>query len=196
MGHGLAPVDTPLDGRRRVPTTTPEVRMNKAELVHAVAERAGSSPAEARRHVDAVLESIVEGVSAGERVSLVGFGTFDSTSRAARTARNPRTGATVEVPAAVVPRFRIGTAFKAKVADADGPTAARATGSARTPVPAATTAGSTKSAKAQGGSKDPAPADDRKKSTKNGGKGSKASSKDKSKNDKKKSKKGKKSKKK
>lgn len=97
--------------------------MNKAELVHAVAERAGSSPAEARRHVDAVLASIVDGVSAGERVSLVGFGTFSGVARPARAARNPRTGATVDVPAAVVPRFRVGAGFKARVSDAE-PTAA------------------------------------------------------------------------
>ncbi|WP_165799920.1 MULTISPECIES: HU family DNA-binding protein [Isoptericola] len=171
-----------------MPTTTPEVRMNKAELVHAVAERAGSSPAEARRHVDAVLASIVDGVSAGERVSLVGFGTFDSTSRPARTARNPRTGATVDVPAAVVPRFRIGAGFKAKVADAEGPTAARATATARKPVPAAGTAASA------GGSKG-STSDAKKKAKKDAAKGSTASSKKDAKG-KKKSKKGKKSKKK
>lgn len=95
--------------------------MNKAELVAAVAERADSSPAEARKHVDAVLASIVDGVSAGERVSLIGFGTFDSTTRAARTARNPRTGAAIDVPAAVVPRFRTGAGFKAKVAGGTEP---------------------------------------------------------------------------
>ncbi|WP_407320216.1 HU family DNA-binding protein [Isoptericola halotolerans] len=172
--------------------------MNKAELVAAVAERADSSPTEARKHVDAVLESIVDGVAGGERVSLVGFGTFDSTSRAARTARNPRTGASVEVPAAVVPRFRIGTAFKAKVAAADGPTAARTPGTARRPVPTATdeapTVQSTKVAQAaddgtaSGGKK--------KTSKKDAGKGSKGSPKNGSKKDKKKSKKGKKPKKK
>lgn len=97
-----------------------EAGVNKAELVQAVADRAGSSPAEARRHVDALLEEIVTGVADGERISLVGFGTFDSAARAARTARNPRTGATIDVPAAVVPRFRMGAGFKARVADGDG----------------------------------------------------------------------------
>jgi DNA-binding protein HU-beta len=99
--------------------------MNKAELVAAVAQRADSSPTEARKHVDAVLEEIVAGVSAGERVALTGFGTFDSTTRAARTARNPRTGASIDVPAAVVPRFRTGARFKATVAGSDGVKPAR-----------------------------------------------------------------------
>lgn len=92
--------------------------MNKTQLAAAVAERTGATPTEARRQVDAVLGSIVDGVAAGERVSLIGFGTFSSAARPARTARNPQTGAVVEVPAAVVPRFRVGAGFKARVTDA------------------------------------------------------------------------------
>jgi DNA-binding protein HU-beta len=91
--------------------------MNKTQLATAVAERTGAGPAEARKQVDAVLDSIATAVAAGERVSLLGFGTFDSATRAARTARNPRTGAAIAVPAAVVPRFRVGAGFKARVAD-------------------------------------------------------------------------------
>lgn len=105
--------------------------MNKTELAAAVAERTDSTPTEARRQVDAVLDSIVESVSAGDRVSLLGFGTFTGNARPARTARNPRTGAAVEVPAAVVPRFRAGSGFKARVSGSE-PTPARATASTAT----------------------------------------------------------------
>jgi DNA-binding protein HU-beta len=179
MGHGQAPVATSIETGRRVPTTTPEVRMNKAELVAAVAQRTDSSPTEARKHVDAVLEEIVAGVSAGERVALIGFGTFDSTTRAARTARNPRTGASVEVPAAVVPRFRTGAKFKAKVAGSDGAKQARAAAAASSTPPKR--AGAVAPAEEPAATKDGKKSDDKKKSKKDS---------------KKKSKKGKKSKKK
>ncbi|MFI0449254.1 HU family DNA-binding protein [Actinomadura sp. 6N118] len=91
--------------------------MNKSELIEAVAARAGSDPAAARRHVDAIFETIMENVAAGERVLVTGFGTFDSLDRPARQARNPRTGLPVEVAAAQVPRFRIGQTFKNRVAN-------------------------------------------------------------------------------
>lgn len=90
--------------------------MNRSELVRAVAERAGSDEAVARLHVDAVVETVMERVSAGERVIVTGFGTFDRLSRTARSARNPRTGVPVEVPAAEVPRFRSGQTFRNRVA--------------------------------------------------------------------------------
>ncbi|TDB78646.1 HU family DNA-binding protein [Actinomadura sp. KC216] len=90
--------------------------MNRSELVRAVAERAGSDEAAARRHVDAVIETVMERVSAGERVTVTGFGTFDRLSRPARSARNPRTGLPIEVPAAEVPRFRSGQTFRNRVA--------------------------------------------------------------------------------
>ncbi|MFA1542510.1 HU family DNA-binding protein [Actinomadura monticuli] len=90
--------------------------MNRSELVRTVAERAGSDEPAARRHVDAVFDTVMEKVSAGERVIVTGFGTFDSFSRPARSARNPRTGQPVEVPAAQVPRFRTGQTFRNRVA--------------------------------------------------------------------------------
>lgn len=112
--------------------------MNRSELVRAVAERAGSGEADARRHVDAVFETVMEQVSAGERVTVTGFGTFDSFSRPARTARNPRTGAPIEVAAAEVPRFRSGQTFRTRVAQAAPPEAGeRAAESARPDVPPA-----------------------------------------------------------
>ncbi|MFI0406759.1 HU family DNA-binding protein [Actinomadura sp. 3N508] len=96
--------------------------MNRSELVRAVAERAGSDEAAARRHVDAIVETVMERVSAGERVIVTGFGTFDRLSRPARSARNPRTGLPIEVPAAEVPRFRSGQTFRNRVAES-GPAA-------------------------------------------------------------------------
>lgn len=90
--------------------------MNRSELVRVVAERAGSDETAARRHVDAVFDTVMERVSAGERVIVTGFGTFDRLARPARSARNPRTGLPVEVPAAQVPRFRSGQTFRNRVA--------------------------------------------------------------------------------
>lgn len=90
--------------------------MNRSELVRSVAERAESDESAARRYVDAVFDTVMERVSAGERVIVTGFGTFDSFARPARSARNPRTGQPVEVPAAQVPRFRSGQTFRNRVA--------------------------------------------------------------------------------
>lgn len=95
--------------------------MNRSELVKAVAERAGGEEAVARRHVDALFEAVMEAVSAGERVVVTGFGAFDRSSRPARSARNPRTGAPVEVPAALVPTFRFGQTFRNRVAQSTAP---------------------------------------------------------------------------
>jgi DNA-binding protein HU-beta len=92
--------------------------MNRTELVELVAERTGSDRAVARRHVDAVFDAIIEQVSAGDRVLVTGFGTFDRFERAARTARNPRTGQSIEIAAGAVPRFRFGQTFKNRVAQA------------------------------------------------------------------------------
>jgi DNA-binding protein HU-beta len=97
--------------------------MNRSELVEIVAERAGSDRAVARRHVDAVFEAIIDGVSSGDRVLVTGFGTFDRLDRAARTARNPRTGQPVEIAAGTVPRFRFGQTFKNRVSQASDGTA-------------------------------------------------------------------------
>jgi len=92
--------------------------VNRTELIEAVAARAGSDQATARRHVDAVFEEIMERVAAGERVLVTGFGTFDRMSRPARTVRNPRTGRPIDVPATEAPRFRVGQTFRDRVAGA------------------------------------------------------------------------------
>jgi DNA-binding protein HU-beta len=88
--------------------------MNKTQLVDALAERLGDRRIAAAA-VEGLLATIVEKVRSGETVTLTGFGVFESRARAARTARNPRTGATVEVPATTVPAFRPGTGFRAAV---------------------------------------------------------------------------------
>lgn len=94
--------------------------MNRSQLIEAVAARAAGDPATARRYVDAVFETVIENVAAGDRVVVTGFGTFDRLARPARTARNPRTGLPVQVAAAEVPRFRVGQTFRDRVAA--GPT--------------------------------------------------------------------------
>lgn len=86
--------------------------MNKAELIAAVADNAGMTAAEARRAVDAVTEVVMKTVKAGGDVTLVGFGTFSLASRAARQGRNPRTGESMKIAAAKVPRFSPGRTFK------------------------------------------------------------------------------------
>ena len=90
--------------------------MNKTELVAAVAAKTELTKKDAEKAVAAVLETVAETLAAGEKVQLVGFGTFETRDRDARTAKNPRTGKAVEVPASRVPAFKAGQALKAKVA--------------------------------------------------------------------------------
>lgn len=89
--------------------------MNKTELAAEVAERLNGADPDARQYVDAVFDVIMRHVAAGERVQILGFGTFDSVGRAARVGRNPRTGAAIQVPAGVSPRFNAGQTFRAQV---------------------------------------------------------------------------------
>ena len=86
--------------------------MNKVELIAAVTEKTGMSKKDAEKAVSAVLESVVEAVSSGDKVQLVGFGTFEVRNREARTGRNPRTKEIVEIPASKAPVFKAGQAFK------------------------------------------------------------------------------------
>lgn len=90
--------------------------MNKAELIADVAERAGMSKKDAERAVNAMVESIEQALTNGDRVSLVGFGTFEVRTRAARVGRNPRTGASLEISSSKVPAFKAGKALKDSVA--------------------------------------------------------------------------------
>lgn len=86
--------------------------MNKAELVDVVAKAADLSKAAAARALDAVLEGITKGLKAGHTVTLVGFGTFKVSHRAARKGRNPQTGKEIQIKASKVPTFKAGKALK------------------------------------------------------------------------------------
>ncbi|HCS13251.1 MAG: integration host factor [Zetaproteobacteria bacterium CG06_land_8_20_14_3_00_59_53] len=86
--------------------------MNKADLINHVAGTAGLTKAAAGEAVEAVLGGITATLAGGNSVSLVGFGTFSVAERSARTARNPRTGDTINVPASKAPKFKAGKALK------------------------------------------------------------------------------------
>lgn len=86
--------------------------MNKTELIQGVAEKSGLTKKDSEKAVNAILESIMDAVSAGDKVQLIGFGTFESRERAAREGRNPSTGETINIPATKVPAFKAGKAFK------------------------------------------------------------------------------------
>ena len=86
--------------------------MNKSELIDAIADSADISKAAAGRALDAAVEAVKKALKKGDMVTLVGFGSFYVGKRAARTGRNPRTGATIKIKAAKVPKFRPGKALK------------------------------------------------------------------------------------
>lgn len=105
--------------------------MNKSELVAAVAEKLAGGDPDARRYVDAVFDTIVNQVATGDRVQILGFGTFDSVERAARVGHNPRSQETIQVAASVAPRFQAGQTFKAQVKQSLQPSAAATAGTVR-----------------------------------------------------------------
>lgn len=89
--------------------------MNKGELVDAIASKASISKRTADTIVTATVEAIIEAVAAGDKITLVGFGSFEPRERQAREGRNPKTGATMQIPATKVPAFSAGKLFKEKV---------------------------------------------------------------------------------
>ena len=91
--------------------------MNKTELIAAVAEKTGLSKKDTEAVVSASLEVITESLAQGEKVQLVGFGSFETKKREARMGRNPKTKETIEIPASRVPVFKAGKALKDKVAE-------------------------------------------------------------------------------
>jgi DNA-binding protein HU-beta len=93
--------------------------MNKRDLIDAISDRMGDKKS-ATEAVNAVLETIQSAVAKGDKVSITGFGVFEKSDRPARTARNPATGATINVPASSVPKFRAGADFKALVNSGKG----------------------------------------------------------------------------
>ena len=86
--------------------------MNKSDLIDAIAKSAELSKAAAGRALDATVDTIKKALKKGDTVSLVGFGTFKVGKRAARNGRNPRTGATIKIKAAKVPKFSAGKGLK------------------------------------------------------------------------------------
>lgn len=86
--------------------------MNKTELVAAVAEQAGLSRKDAEAAVKAFTDVVADALKNGDKIQLVGFGTFEVSERAAREGRNPLTGATMSIPASKAPKFKAGKALK------------------------------------------------------------------------------------
>lgn len=86
--------------------------MTKQELVAGIAEKAECTKKDAVKYLDATIETISETLARGEKISLVGFGTFDVVERAARTGRNPQTGEEIVIPTSKAPKFKPGKALK------------------------------------------------------------------------------------
>ena len=86
--------------------------MNKSELISAVAENAGLTKKDTEKVVNAVFDSIGDALAKGDKVQVIGFGTFDVRERKAREGRNPATGDTITIPAVKVPVFKAGKALK------------------------------------------------------------------------------------
>lgn len=86
--------------------------MNKAELINAAADKAGLSKKDTETAVNAMIDVIAKALADGDKVQLVGFGSFEVRSRAARVGRNPKTKETIKIPASKVPAFKPGKALK------------------------------------------------------------------------------------
>ncbi|KJS23277.1 MAG: DNA-binding protein [Clostridiaceae bacterium BRH_c20a] len=86
--------------------------MNKTELISSVAEKSELTKKDAEKAVSALFASVEEALARGEKVQLVGFGTFEVRDRKARTGRNPQTGEEIQIPAAKVPAFKAGKSLK------------------------------------------------------------------------------------
>ena len=89
--------------------------MNKTELVSAIADKAGLSKKDAEAALKAFTDTVTKQLKKGDKVQLVGFGTFEVTKRAAREGRNPQTGAVMKIAASKAPKFKAGKALKDKV---------------------------------------------------------------------------------
>ena len=86
--------------------------MNKGQFVDRIREKTGLSAREAENAYKAFIETVVEALRNGEKITLAGFGTFDIGERAAREGRNPQTGETIQIAASKAPRFKAGKSFK------------------------------------------------------------------------------------
>ncbi len=94
---------------------TEEKNMNRVELVAEVAKKADLSKKDAEAAVKSVFDAIADALADGDKVQLIGFGTFDVAERAAREGRNPRTGETMKIEASKAPRFKAGKALKDRI---------------------------------------------------------------------------------
>ena len=93
--------------------------MNKKELITSISEKTELTKKDVELALNAFIETIEETLENGEKVQLTGFGTFEPRQRKARTGRNPKTGEELEIPASVVPAFKVGKAFKERVKEAN-----------------------------------------------------------------------------
>jgi DNA-binding protein HU-beta len=89
--------------------------MNKAELIDKIAKDAGITKVQANEALDSFMTAVVSTLKKGDRVTLVGFGTFSVSERAARNGRNPQTGAVIKIKARKVPKFKAGKEFSTKI---------------------------------------------------------------------------------
>jgi DNA-binding protein HU-beta len=86
--------------------------LNKSDLISQVAEKAGLKKVDAEKAVNAIFDSIGEALKEGDKVQLIGFGTFETRERSARVGRNPQTGTEIQIPASKVPAFKPGSGLK------------------------------------------------------------------------------------
>ncbi|MBP3197972.1 MAG: HU family DNA-binding protein [Butyrivibrio sp.] len=86
--------------------------MNKSELIDAIAKETGLSKKDSGKAVDAFVDTVSKALKKKDKVQLVGFGTFETVKRAARTGKNPQTGAALKIPASTAPKFKPGKALK------------------------------------------------------------------------------------
>ena len=86
--------------------------MNKSELIAKIAEKSELSKKDAEKALNAFVDSVTDALVAGDKVVLVGFGSFETKKRAARKGKNPQTGAEIDIPATTVPAFKVGKALK------------------------------------------------------------------------------------
>lgn len=86
--------------------------MNKTELIDAIAKETGLSKKDSGKALDAFVDTVTKALKKKDKVQLVGFGTFETAKRAARTGKNPQTGAAIKIPASIAPKFKAGKALK------------------------------------------------------------------------------------
>ena len=86
--------------------------MNRSELISSIADKSGLTKKDSEKALAAFVESVEEQLQKGDKIQLVGFGTFEVTERAARTGKNPQTGKEIKIPASKAPKFKAGKALK------------------------------------------------------------------------------------